>query len=186
MAQAVAVYGGSFDPPHVGHLLVAAYVLATHPVERLLVVPVAGHAFGKPLSPFDDRIRMCELAFADLKRLEVCAIERELPLPSLTIRTLEALQLRMPDAQLRLVIGSDVLPEVDRWFEFERVRTLAPPIVVPRAGRHAAQASGPALPNINSTELRERLRAGISTEGHLHPAVAAHAIARGLYIRPAG
>ena len=62
----VALFGGSFNPPHVAHQLAALYVLETAPVDELWFVPAFEHAFGKPLAPFDDRLAMCELAAAAL------------------------------------------------------------------------------------------------------------------------
>jgi nicotinate-nucleotide adenylyltransferase len=176
----LAVYGGSFDPPHVGHVLVCAYVLAAHEVERVLIVPTRSHPFDKPLAPFEQRLRMCELAFADLRRVELSDIERELPQPSLTLRTLQALQARTPGVPLRLVIGSDLLRETSSWHAFEEVEKLAPPLVVGRAGFPSPDGS-PLLPEVSSTEVRRRLRAGLATDGLLGPAVAAYARAHDLY-----
>ncbi len=181
MSARVAVYGGSFDPPHLAHTLVCAYVLSAFPVDRLLIVPAALHPFDKPLSPFEDRLQMCRLALRHLRNLEISDIERELPGPSLTLRTLEQLQQRHPDAALRLVIGSDLVPETPSWHRFERIRKLAPPIVVPRAGYPAPDAALPALPDISSTEIRRRLREGLPTDGLLDLEVARHARERGLY-----
>lgn len=181
MAESIAVYGGSFDPPHIGHTLVCAYVLGVHPIDRILVLPVANHAFSKRLAGFEHRVRMCELAFRDVRRVEVSCLERELPAPNRTLHTLELLQQREPTAHLRLLIGSDLLAETASWFEFDRVRALAPPIVVPRAGYASPEAPGPALPDVNSSELRRRLRAGEDTLGLLDPQVAAYARSHGLY-----
>src|SRR5689334_21282953 len=109
MAECIAVYGGSFDPPHLGHTLACAYVLATAAVDRVIVVPVGAHAFSKALSPFDDRFHMCELAFSDFKRVELSRVEQQLPAPNFTLHTLEALRAQHPSDSLRLVLGSDLL-----------------------------------------------------------------------------
>jgi len=66
MRKSVAIYGGSFDPPHVSHVLAAVYALKIAGFERVLVVPVFEHAFHKQLTPFEHRTRMCELAFAGI------------------------------------------------------------------------------------------------------------------------
>ena len=78
MSAVVAVYGGSFNPPHLGHSLVAAYVLSAFDIERLLVIPTAAHPFDKQLAPFSDRMNMCKLAMRHLHRIEVSDIEAEL------------------------------------------------------------------------------------------------------------
>ena len=183
MSVTFGVFGGSFDPPHVAHVLFAGYVLSAYDLQRVLVVPTFRHAFGKPLSPFQDRLRMCELAFADLPRVEVSAIESTLPAPNLTLHTLEALQQRHPGVQLRLLIGSDLLPETPSWHNFERIAELAPPLIVERQGRARHNLDNPALPDVSSTEVRRRLRDGEPTEGLLSPAVAVYARNHGLYAR---
>ena len=178
--EVIAVYGGSFDPPHVAHTLVCAYVLSVERVDRVLVVPAAQHPFDKPLAPFAHRLRMCELALRDLRRVELSSIEHELGGTSLTLRTLEALRAQRPDARWRLVIGSDLVAETATWHRWDRIAELAPPLIVPRAGHPLADGKPP-LPEISSSEVRRRLRGGESTVGLLDPQVAEYAIRHGLY-----
>jgi nicotinate-nucleotide adenylyltransferase len=175
------VFGGSFDPPHAAHVLLASLALSVHGLERVLVVPTHAHAFGKRLTPMDDRLRMCELAFAPLRNVEILDIERELPAPSFTLNTLRALSQRYPAAQLRLLIGADILPEAHTWHDFASIERLAPPIVVERQGYAAVDPDQPALPAISSSEIRRRVQAGESTHGWLSPAVERYIVARGLY-----
>jgi len=179
--RVVAVYGGSFNPPHIAHALVASYVLGSHAVDTLIVVPTGQHPFAKDLTSHAHRVAMCELAMRHLRNVEVSAIEAELPTPSLTLHTLQALQARMPDAQLRFVLGTDLLPETPKWHAFDRICELAPPIIVRRARYPAGGVSGPELPEVSSTQLRERLRKGLSTEGYLDREVAAYIAKHGLY-----
>jgi nicotinate-nucleotide adenylyltransferase len=174
------VFGGSFDPPHVAHVLAAAYVLAAHGVARVLVTPTAAHAFGKKLSSFEHRVRMCELAFAPLRDVELCSIERSLPQPNYTLTTLQALAARYPDVQLRLVLGSDLKRETHAWHDFDNIRALAPPLWVSRQG-HESVGSEPALPEVSSTEIRRRLSTGEPTSGLLPVAVADYIREHGLY-----
>lgn len=181
MSETLAIFGGSFDPPHLAHTLVATYVLAAHACDRVLVVPTAEHAFGKRLTGFAHRVKMCELAMAPLRAVEISTIEVTLPAPNRTLHTLEALALAYPGAQLRLVIGADLLKETPSWHNFARVEQLAPPIVVERQGYERSGVNAPALPGISSTEVRRRLRAGSPTTGLLSPAVAAYALQHRLY-----
>ena len=74
----VALFGGSFNPPHVAHQLAALYVLETQPIDELWFVPVYEHVFGKPLAPYADRVTMCELAAAAIPRTKVCRAEEQL------------------------------------------------------------------------------------------------------------
>jgi len=160
-SRTVAVFGGSFNPPHVGHVLAAAYVLAVHEVDEVLVVPAFRHPFNKDLCPFEHRVAMARLAFRDLARTQVSEIERELGLPlSRTVDTLEALREREPSWRLRLVIGADVLHDRDKWHRFDRVVDLAPPIVLGRAGVVHPEAPLPVLPEVSSSQVRAAIAAG--------------------------
>jgi nicotinate-nucleotide adenylyltransferase len=181
LPQVIGVFGGSFDPPHLAHTLLAAYVLSAYPIDRLLVIPTFRHAFAKPLAPYAHRVSMCELAMADLKRVEVSRIEEEIGGESLTLRTIEELSRRHPEAALRLVIGSDLLAETPRWYNFERVRQLAPPIIVARAGHRDQTVTGPELPLISSSEIRYKLSRDLLTEGFLSRAVAQYIKSHALY-----
>jgi nicotinate-nucleotide adenylyltransferase len=180
VTRTIAVFGGSFDPPHVGHTLVCAYVLAAHPVDLVLVVPAARHAFDKKLTPFEHRLRMTELAMRDLRRVEVSRIERDRPGPSLTLHTLEQLRREQPNTTLRLVIGSDLLADTAKWHEWERVRALAPELIVQRAGA-ISDSELPALPDIRSSTIRDRLGSGLAVDGLICPEVLAYARAHRLY-----
>lgn len=157
MPKAVAIYGGSFDPPHISHVLAAVYALKVGGFEQVLVVPVFEHAFGKPLSPFEHRVSLCELSFEGLAGVEVSTVERELETPSLTLRTLEHLAAGHPDWSMRLLFGSDVLGEVSKWHAFDRVSKIAPPYVVARPGYEHPDSHAVLLPDISSTRVREAL-----------------------------
>jgi nicotinate-nucleotide adenylyltransferase len=179
---AVAFYGGSFNPPHVAHVLAAAWALASVPLARLLVVPTFEHPFGKAMAAYEHRVRMCELAFAELRRAEVSRIEAELGGASRTVRTLEALRAQLPATPLRLVIGSDLLAETSKWHAFDRIEALAPPLVVGRSGHEGGGLGGQyALPPISSTEVRRRLREGGDVSGLVPHAVVDYVRAHGLY-----
>jgi len=109
----VALYGGSFNPPHCAHQMVALYVLETAPVDELWLVPAGLHAHGKPLAPFADRLAMCTRAAAPLgPRVKVSDIEQTLGGESRTLRTVRRLQQLFPEHVFSLVIGADLLAEV--------------------------------------------------------------------------
>jgi nicotinate-nucleotide adenylyltransferase len=158
----IALLGGSFNPPHVAHLMAAYWTLATQGVAEVWLLPSFRHPFGKPLAPFADRVRMCELAAAAIRGVHVCPAEAELagdPLVGKTVRTLEHLTEKHPRHRFALVIGSDILGETDKWYRFDRVRELARLIVVGRSG-HRGAGGAPSLPPVSSTEIRERLGRG--------------------------
>lgn len=157
-ATRVAVFGGSFNPPHVAHVLAVSYVLACFEVERVLVVPVFEHAFDKDLAPFAQRFELARIAFGWLPGVEVSSVEERLPTPSFTLQTLTHLAAAHPHWALRFVIGSDVLHERDKWRAFDRIEALAPPIVLGRAGFPHPSAPPALLPEVSSTRVRELLR----------------------------
>jgi nicotinate-nucleotide adenylyltransferase len=157
MRKAVAIYGGSFDPPHISHVLAVVYALKVAAFEQVLVVPVFEHAFHKQLAPFEHRLRLCELSFSGISGALVSPIERELATPSLTLRTLEHLSRVHPDWAMRLLVGSDVLSETSKWHAFERISELAPPYVVARPGYEQPDTHAALLPDVSSTRVRQAL-----------------------------
>jgi nicotinate-nucleotide adenylyltransferase len=159
LKQAVAIFGGSFNPPHVAHVLAAAFVLVTREVDRVLVVPTYRHPFAKSLAPYEDRVALCMLAMGWLPRVEISRVEEELGGESRTLRTLEHLQSLHPEWAMRLVMGSDTFAESAKWFRFDLVEALAPPIVL-RRGPSPSGSDSPVLPSISSTEVRTRIAKG--------------------------
>ena len=179
----VAFFGGSFNPPHVAHVLAVAYALSTEAIDRVLVVPTYRHPFAKSLAPYEDRVEMCRLAMAWMPNVEISRVEEELGGESKTLLTLERLAADHPDWTMRLLIGADLLAEAPRWFKFEAVCALAPPLVLGRHGATSPGAPPPILPAISSTDVRTKIAAGAWDElGHLVPReVVALVRARGLY-----
>jgi nicotinate-nucleotide adenylyltransferase len=155
----VALFGGSFNPPHVGHQLAGLYVLETDAVDELWLVPCFKHPFDKTLVPFEDRLAMCTRAAAALgPRARVTDCERQLGGESRTLRTVTTLQAQHPTAEFSLVIGADLESEVPSWYGAEQLRKLCRFIVIGRAGFPGGR--GPAMPAVSSSEVRQRLRAG--------------------------
>ncbi len=185
----IGLFGGSFNPPHVAHQLVVLYVLESQEVDEVWLVPTYRHAFGKELAPFSDRMAMCELALAPLApRAKVCALEEELAqrpgfVASRTLHLLEALEARHPEHRFRLVIGTDILAEADKWYRWDEVVRKAPPIVIGREGHlpQGATATEVAMPEVSSTEVRHRLGCGKPVGNLLPRRVVRYIDERGLY-----
>ena len=157
--RSIALFGGSFNPPHVAHQLAALWVLETRTVDELWLVPAFSHVFGKPLVDFEHRVAMCELAAAALgTRAEVCRAEAELAqqpgfVASRTLDLLDHLERAHVEARFRLAIGADILAETDRWYRWEDVARRAPPIVIARPGYTGGIGAG--MPTVSSTHVRE-------------------------------
>ena len=160
----VAIFGGSFNPPHVAHQLVALYVLETEAVDALWFVPTFAHPFHKTLADYEHRVAMCELAAAPLgDRARVSRVEEDLARRPgfVASRTYDLVEHLIAEGIApRLVIGSDILAETDKWYRWKDLERLARPIVVGRGGHFA----GPLveMPAISATLVRELLHDGKS------------------------
>lgn len=183
--KTVAIFGGSFNPPHVAHQLACLYALETQPIDAVWLIPTWRHAFEKQLAPFEDRLEMCRRAAAPLgPRVQVSTVERELAGEhSRTLVTLEALARQHPAHQWRLIIGADILPERGKWYRWEAVERLAPPIVLGRQGYAAPPELGPLveLPGISSTVVRARVAQGEAIDTLVPREVVGYIVERGLY-----
>lgn len=164
----VAVLGGSFSPPHVGHALVAAWVAWTDRADEVWLLPAASHPFGKPAAPWEHRLAWCAaLAETVGSFVRVCPSEAELrrgEAPVYTVDVLDHLAAAHPDRAFRLVVGADVLPDAPRWRAWGRIASAYPPIVVGRSGFPPLDGV-PTFPDVSSTEIRRRIAAGETVEG---------------------
>lgn len=152
------IFGGSFNPPHVAHVLCAVSVLSTQNVARFIVVPTFQHPFAKTLVDYETRLRMCEAALGWLPKVEISSVERDLGGESRTLRTLEHLRQQHPEWSMRLVMGADLLLESPKWHAFDQIKEIAPPLVLGRAGINAPDAPRALLPEISSTEIRSLIQ----------------------------
>jgi nicotinate-nucleotide adenylyltransferase len=179
----VAIFGGSFNPPHIAHVLAVSVVLCTEEIDRVVVVPTFQHPFAKTLAPYDDRVRMAELAMGWLPKVEVSRVEEELGGASRTLRTLEHFRDTKPGWKMRLLMGADLLVESPKWFGFEAIRALAPPLVLGRVGIEVEGARAQVLPAISSTDVRAKIKDQLWSDlaAIVPREVLAHVRARGLY-----
>ena len=177
----VAIFGGSFNPPHLAHQMAALYVLETAALDELWIVPAFQHPFGKALAPFAHRLQMCELAAAALgPRVKVSAVERDLGVESRTLRTVRRLQQDFPGHTFSLVIGADLLAELPSWQESAELQRSVPLLVVGRAGFETGEGRL-ALPRVSSTEVRAAVAAGRPVDGLVPRAVLDYIRAHDLY-----
>jgi nicotinate-nucleotide adenylyltransferase len=189
----VGIFGGSFDPPHVGHLLVAQDAMAALALDRLIVVPAGRQPLkeGHGAAPAH-RLAMVRDAFAGIPRIEVDPVEIERGGLSFMVDTVRAIQGRHPGAALFLLVGADVVPSWPRWHQVEALEAMVRVVVLRRPGQGDATGDsgiGPqgavALPTrcveVSSTEIRERVRVGASLRGFVPEAVAADIAGFGIY-----
>ena len=183
----IAIFGGSFDPPHVGHMMACYYILEVHGADEVWMVPVFNHPFGKGLTPYALRVEMCEAAAVPFcGRVKVSRMEEELhtgDAPVYTVDLLSHLKKTRPADRLSFVVGSDVLAEAGEWKEFDRVRELASLLVLRRRGHQdKAEEHLAMLPELSSSIVREAARKGQPIDG-LVPGSVLRLIERGRLYR---
>lgn len=183
-----ALFGGSFDPVHVGHLIVAE-AAADALGARVRFLPAREQPFKRAahVATPEQRAEMLELAVRGNPRLSVERIELALPVPSYTVRTLRALAEREPGNRFTLLLGADVAQELAGWWEVESLAALANVVVFARAGASVRPhpligrvIEVPAL-EVSATAVRERVRRGGSIRYLVPDAVGEYIAARGLY-----
>jgi len=136
----IAVLGGSFNPPHYGHLLVAREVLKNFECDEVWLLPCFKQAEGKPLAPAEDRLAMLRLAWAELspslrKKIKVKDFEiRLLRRKNYTADTVRFLQKRFPQHSFYWVFGSELVSGFPRWVKWRELRKLIPLLIYPRPG----------------------------------------------------
>lgn len=183
-----ALFGGSFDPVHLGHLVVAeAAAEQLGIVVRFLPAraqPFKGAAHAASAA---HRAAMLELAVADNPRFRVERIELDLPAPSYTVPTLRALAAREPGNRFVLLVGADAAVDLSAWFEAEALPGLADVVAFARAGveppRHPLVRRTLAVPalEVSATEIRARVRAGRSIRYLVSEPVRHYIAEHGLY-----
>ena len=196
----LGLFGGTFDPIHLGHLILAEQCRESLGLEKLWFV-VAGeppHKRGGERTAVSHRLEMARLAIAGNPAFEVSDIEANRPGPHYSVETLAEIKAQRPDDELFFLIGADSLVDLPTWREPEGIARLASIVVVNRPGVDAPADPLPdfgpgALPlqtvtippiGIASRDLRERLAAGRSVRYQIPRAVEAYIDAHGLY-RPA-
>jgi nicotinate-nucleotide adenylyltransferase len=132
----LGLLGGTFNPPHIGHLVCATQALAALELDRVLFVPVhePPHKEMETDPGVDHRVQMCRLAVAGEDRLEVSLIDAEVPGPSYTVDTLSRLHDRCPGAQLTFIVGGDMALSLPAWREPAAILSLASLGVAEREG----------------------------------------------------
>jgi nicotinate-nucleotide adenylyltransferase len=190
----LAVFGGSFDPPHVGHLLAAGDAADQLELDRILFVPTATQPLkaGRSTAPAADRLAMVRLSVEGDARFEVSDVEVNRSGLSFTVDTLTHFAERFPADERFLLLGMDVLGTFDQWKEPSRVVALARPVLLVRGDDGADELPASMRGNqvtrlptrridISSTEIRERVRTGRSIRGFVTDGVAAYIARAGLY-----
>ena len=180
----IGILGGTFDPPHFGHLEVARNTLETGLVDEVWFVPCLIHRFAKSPAPFEDRLAMCELMLKDEPNTKVSDFEKTLTRPGYALDLIVALKAVNPGNAFRLIAGTDIWFERESWFKYDEVIKHAPPIYVKREGTDPIpEPTLPMPPGISSSEVRGLVEKGKKPLDMIPEPVLEYIIDRGLYRR---
>jgi nicotinate-nucleotide adenylyltransferase len=212
--RSLGILGGTFNPPHLGHVAVALSAREELGLERVLLMP-AGSPPHKPAGEGSSdpgashRLRMCRLAVEGIEGVSACALETERGGPSYTVDTLRAIHASHPDAELTFIVGADIANTLASWREPAQLLDLAHLAVAARSGTDRQQlldtvagiepAHADGQPRVSraqfltmgtievsSSAVRERAARGAPIEGMVGPAVARYIAAHDLYRVAAG
>jgi nicotinate-nucleotide adenylyltransferase len=180
--ERIGLFGGSFDPVHLGHLLVAQAAVEELGLDKLFFIPAAQSPFKpeNPPAPAAVRLRLLRLALAGKTNFEIDELEIQRGGVSYTVDTLRDYARRFPAAQLFYLIGADNAAKLNQWSEPDELAKLAEFIAVPRPGGETAGFPPPfrgrmlkGFPfDVSSSQIRARVKAGLSIEYFVPPFVA--------------
>jgi nicotinate-nucleotide adenylyltransferase len=200
----IGILGGTFNPVHMGHLVLAQDALEEYELDKVLFVPCAtpAHKEASSLAPARHRVAMLELALEHDPRFEVSMVELDRGGVSYTIDTVEALSVVDPTAELFFIIGGDTLFEIHSWRQVERLLSLCEFIVMARPGfedreltaqalrlddpwpeRLAARVTAMHQVEVSSSDIRMRVAEGLSIRYLVPPEVAMYICEHNLYNR---
>lgn len=197
----IGIFGGSFNPVHLGHTALAAYICDKGLVDEVWMMVSPQNPLKQNLALLDEehRLTMLKLAVASYPTLRACDFEFHLPRPSYTYYTLQALREAYPDHEFSLIIGEDNWLHFDRWYRSKNILSETHIIVYPRDSVESQELSkkreeqvstvnsqptileNPPLFPFSSTEVRNTLIAGNDVSHMLHPDVAAYIQRHKLY-----
>lgn len=145
----IALFGGSFNPPHEGHRQIVRRLARRRSIDEVWVLPVWRHAFGKRLPEFKKRMAACRKFFKTSSKIKTKAYEKRPRVTGTTVDLLLYLKRRFPLYRFFWVMGSDTYRQRKNWHDFPKIRRMARLIVFPRGPRSP-------IPDISSTALRRR------------------------------
>ncbi|QSR87006.1 nicotinate (nicotinamide) nucleotide adenylyltransferase [Candidatus Methylacidiphilum infernorum] len=187
----LAIFGGSFDPIHYGHLICAMDCLEQISLNKIIFMPCARSPFKKqnPVASALQRLEMIQLAIQPFKNFEVSSFEVQSPAPSYSIRTVQEFHKLYPHAELFWIIGSDQVPGLPRWKDYAELIQIVKFIVVSRSNYYPYEKRDYLVPlpkiryvDISSTEIRERVKKDLPIFHLLPQAVSQYIKENSIYI----
>jgi nicotinate-nucleotide adenylyltransferase len=199
MPQLIGIFGGTFDPPHIGHLTLSAETRAQLGLDRLLWVltPNPPHKQGQPITKLDHRLAMVELAISDNHQFELSTVEIDRPGPHYALDTVNIISEQNPSAELVYLMGGDSLRDLPAWYRptdlvaaLRFVSVMRRPgdsidlpaleIIIPGLAAKVRYVDAPLL-DISAHEIRQRIVDGRPFRYFLPPAVYDYIVKHNLY-----
>jgi nicotinate-nucleotide adenylyltransferase len=193
--MSVCLYGGTFDPPHLGHLAIAEYIRDNLNIETVIFIPayIAPHKMKYSVSSVEDRLKMLQLAISDHSGLQISEVEIQRKGVSYSIDTIRQLKEEMDirSKDLYLLIGADSLLEFHTWRDPDKILEESSVLVAGRPGfdvrevseefRNKIQMVSAPLIDISATMIRRRIRDGKSIRSLVPALVEDYILRKGLY-----
>ena len=188
----VGIFGGSFNPIHVGHAIIASHVIQHADLDQIWLMVAPLNPLKEPNAHNNDidRLRMTELVSRHIDGVETSAFEFTLPRPSYTIQTLKALQEKVPDHEFSLIIGADNWAVFKKWKDWETIIANHDILIYPRLGyevtipeeyAHRVKLTDAPIIEVSSTRIREGLAQGESMRFYVPDDVYKYIVANHLY-----
>ena len=162
----IGIYGGSFNPPHIGHRNIAEFVIKELDLDKLLIIPIGIASHGKTIyTSSEDRVKMCELTFGDIPKTEISTVEIDMKGTSYTFKTLEVLRNKYGEEHEYFeIIGEDSAAYFDKWKEYEKILEQSTVVVLKRKG-YKNIINSPKIKivdnpyfDISSTEIKNKIK----------------------------
>ncbi len=192
MKELVGILGGSFNPVHIGHMMLASYLVQYTPLDKVWMTLSPRNPLKEPDLSISDmqRLAMLEIATKGIEDIGVCDIELSMPRPSYTIDTLDLLSRRYPQKQFKFIMGSDNWRIFEKWRDYERILNDYGVIVYPRPGYPIENiyvdgvdfVDAPVF-NVSSSFIRSAIKNGKDMNFFLPEAVYKYIVSKKLYQR---
>jgi len=166
----IGIFGGGFDPPHIGHQLIIFSILTSGFLNYSFIIPCSNHPFNKNMSLFLHRLKMCNLAFSKFSKNKVLILDLEnyLIIPTFSVTTIESIKLLRPDLLIFIVIGGDNWNKINKWYKYKYIYILSNFIIFYRKNIININLiknisvftinNAFCIPNISSTYIRKILK----------------------------
>ncbi len=201
MSEAIGIFGGTFDPPHLGHLILAAESFEQLGLDRLLWVltPIPPHKLEQALTPLENRLDMTLLLLADYPHFELSRVEIDRPGPHYMLETIQLIKGQFPGSELFLLMGGDSLMDLPNWYHPSELVSACEYLgvmwrpdnnvdlnalekTIPGVTEKVRFVDAPLL-EISSREIRKRISEGHAFKHFLTPLVYEYIMDNGLYLR---